>query len=678
MASHRILFSRPWLTLWGATISLALGCGASPGPEGGSAVEPNDVRSVDRHGANATVITMPPRPPGAPGDSGDVSAVVGHWYVNRGNERFELALDVEAGRLAGSMTREGSPATPLAVEQATWDRDFGLLRFRAHENGEWRSYLLHVADGTLIGRYGAEAGARTMRIASQSGHVMGWRSETFDADIAPRVFDLVLDDGRFARLRIDRDAVDSSIFTGELKVQGDTVKWGDAELPAQPIYVRRWDGQQLVFDMPIGTVRQRFTAMVHGRNLTGSIAEGTAEPLKFTGSRANVLTYGLREKSPEARKEWQDRVRRSLYRLMMAGNPAPLDTAVTVTERPLFGAGQMDAARDDNSTSWPQQYQLSDVVFAHTLPNPSGSDPLIRRGHGFLAVPTEPPPADGYSVVLSLNGHGGSAQQQVQSDGIYWYGDAFARRGYVVLAIDVSHRPPHESGGTYWYPADGDSPETGNHAHPAIAAPGFDSDWAENGERVWDAMRGIDFLLSQPSVNPNRIIVTGLSMGGEITELVAALDPRVTIAIAASAPPDLALMPVHGNHGCWQWTHGNATEFIEMSDFLALAAPRRVVLESGKWDYTYSSYTWPYAVEKENAWRARIAYGTDATNLLHYIHQGDHQYRVGDSTVDSPYPAYIQVPQQIAPPVARKRTIDWELDGETVSIEQTLFDYLAR
>ncbi|MET0593628.1 MAG: dienelactone hydrolase family protein, partial [Polyangiaceae bacterium] len=290
----------------------------------------------------------------------------------------------------------------------------------------------------------------------------------------------------------------------------------------------------------------------------------------------------------------------------------------------------------------------------------------------------EPPPPEGYSIVLSLNGHGGSAQQQVQSDGIFWYGDAFARRGYVVLAVDISHRPPSESGGHYWYPVDGDSPETGNHAHPAIAAPGFDSDWAENGERVWDAMRGIDFLLSQPSVNPNRIIVTGLSMGGEITEIVTALDPRVTIAIPASAPPDLALMPVHGNHPCWQWSHGNATEFIEMSDFLALAAPRRVVLESGKTDYTYSSYAWPYAVEKENAWRARIAYGDDATNLLHYVHSGDHQFRVGDSSDDSPYPAYIQVPQQIAPPVSRRRTIDWELDGETVSIEQTLFDYLAR
>jgi hypothetical protein len=657
---------------------VALGCGSSAGPEPVGIIGPTDARTVDRNAANGSVITMPRRPPWTI-DSSDVSAVVGHWYVNRGTDRFELVLDVEAGRLVGTMTREGSTSAALAVEQATWDRNFGTLRFRAHEAGEWRSYVLHVVDGTLVGRYSADAGGHPTPIVAQGGHMMGWRRETFDADIAPRVFDLTIGAGRYARLRIDRDSADPTVLSGELKITGDNIVWGDAELPAQPIFIRRWDGQQLVFDMLAGTTRQRFTAQVHGRNMTGTITDGGGgEPLKFSGSRGNVLTYGLRAKTPEARKEWQERVRRALYSLMMDGNPAPLDTSATVSERPVFAAKQIEAARDDDSASWPQNYRLWDVVFAHKLPNPHGREPLTRGGHGFLAVPNAPPPADGYGIVLALNGHGGSAQLQMQSDGIFWYGDAFSRRGYVVLALDISHRPPSESGGHYDGPVDGDSPETGNHAHPAIAAAGFDTDWTENGERVWDAMRGIDFLLSQPSVNPNRLFVTGLSMGGEITEIVAALDQRVAVAVAASAPPDLALMPVHGNHPCWQWTYGNANEFIDMSDFLALAAPRRVVVESGKSDWTYSSYMLPYAVEKENAWRARIAYGDDATNFLHYVHPGDHQYRVGDSSDESSSPAYLQIPRQIAPPVARRPAIDWQLDGETVSIDQTLFDYLSR
>jgi hypothetical protein len=92
----------------------------------------------------------------------------------------------------------------------------------------------------------------------------------------------------------------------------------------------------------------------------------------------------------------------------------------------------------------------------------------------------------------------------------------------------------------------------------------------------------------------------------------------------------------------------------------------------------YSSYATPYAVDKENAWRVRVAYGDEAENFVHYLHSGGHQYRVGDSSNDSPSPVYIQVPQRIAPPGVRSRPVDWEVDGDTVSLDRTLFDLLAR
>jgi hypothetical protein len=390
------------------------------------------------------------------------------------------------------------------------------------------------------------------------------------------------------------------------------------------------------------------------------------------------LSYGLRVKTNEQRREWQERVRRILYRMIMAGNPAPLTTTATVSARPLLPDDDIPGSRDDDSARWPKLYGLSDVVLDHTLPNPYGPEPLRRRVHGILAVPTTPPPPEGYSLVVSLNGHDGSAEQQFQSGGIFWYGDAYARRGYMVLALDVSHRPPAESGGRYGEPVDGDSPETGNHAHPAIAAPGLESDWSDDGERTWDAMRGIDFLLSQKSINASQIIVTGLSLGAEVTEIVTALDPRVTTAVPSGAPPDLPLMNFHFNHGCWNWMHGEAIDYIDMSDYLALSAPRQVILESGKWDFVFSSMATPYAVDKENAWRARVAYGDDAENFVHYLHSGGHQYRFGDSSADSPSPEYIQVPQRIAPPGVRTRAVDWEVDGETVSLDRTLFDLLAR
>jgi hypothetical protein len=167
-------------------------------------------------------------------------------------------------------------------------------------------------------------------------------------------------------------------------------------------------------------------------------------------------------------------------------------------------------------------------------------------------------------------------------------------------------------------------------------------------------------------------------MGGEVTEIVAALDPRVSIAIPSGAPPDLSLMGPHGNHPCWQWTNGDATEYIDMSDYLSLIAPRPVILETGKLDNTYSSYATPYAVEKENAWRARIAFGGDSANFVHDLHDGAHQYRVNDVSNENPNPVFIQVPQVIAPPGARRRSTAWEVNGETSSLDETLFDYLAR
>ncbi|OGV50263.1 MAG: hypothetical protein A2X49_15065 [Lentisphaerae bacterium GWF2_52_8] len=48
--------------------------------------------------------------------------------------------------------------------------------------------------------------------------------------------------------------------------------------------------------------------------------------------------------------------------------------------------------------------------------------------------------------------------------------------------------------------------------------------------RVWDALRGLDYLLSRPEVDSTRVGVTGNSGGGTLSSYVAALDPRVTMA----------------------------------------------------------------------------------------------------------------------------------------------------
>lgn len=59
---------------------------------------------------------------------------------------------------------------------------------------------------------------------------------------------------------------------------------------------------------------------------------------------------------------------------------------------------------------------------------------------------------------------------------------------------------------------------------------------------TWDAMRGVDYLLSRPDVDGNRIAAAGCSGGGCITTYVGALDPRVKAAAPACFLNSLRLL----------------------------------------------------------------------------------------------------------------------------------------
>jgi cephalosporin-C deacetylase-like acetyl esterase len=52
---------------------------------------------------------------------------------------------------------------------------------------------------------------------------------------------------------------------------------------------------------------------------------------------------------------------------------------------------------------------------------------------------------------------------------------------------------------------------------------------------IWDAKRAIDYLVSRPDVDADRIAATGCSGGGALTTLIGALDPR----LKPSLPPAL-------------------------------------------------------------------------------------------------------------------------------------------
>jgi len=106
-----------------------------------------------------------------------------------------------------------------------------------------------------------------------------------------------------------------------------------------------------------------------------------------------------------------------------------------------------------------------------------------------------------------------------------------ARKGYVVLAYD-----PFGQGERIEYPGTrpGQSALGGGTSEHEYAGRRLILLGANFGLfRAWDGIRGIDYLLTRPEVDPDRIGCCGQSGGGTLTQFLAALDSRIRVAVVS-------------------------------------------------------------------------------------------------------------------------------------------------
>jgi dienelactone hydrolase len=124
-------------------------------------------------------------------------------------------------------------------------------------------------------------------------------------------------------------------------------------------------------------------------------------------------------------------------------------------------------------------------------------------------------------AVLALHGTGGS------KDGMRPWLNDLARRGFIAVAIDARYHGDRSGGakGAAAYVAAVTrawrTPEGERHEHPFY----YDT--------CWDIWRTADYLESRDDVDPKRIGVIGVSMGGIETWLAAAADERFAVAVPA-------------------------------------------------------------------------------------------------------------------------------------------------
>lgn len=96
------------------------------------------------------------------------------------------------------------------------------------------------------------------------------------------------------------------------------------------------------------------------------------------------------------------------------------------------------------------------------------------------------------------------------------------------------------------------------------------------GMMVYDSLRGLDYLLSRPDVDPARIATVGMSMGSTMAWWVAALDERIKVTVDICCLTDFQALLAADNlkgHGVYYYVPGLLKHFTA-SQINALIAPR--------------------------------------------------------------------------------------------------------
>lgn len=104
-------------------------------------------------------------------------------------------------------------------------------------------------------------------------------------------------------------------------------------------------------------------------------------------------------------------------------------------------------------------------------------------------------------------------------------------KGYVVLALDPMGQGERSE---YFDPVTKENTVYVAVAqHHYVGRPAFLVDWSLSGLRTWDCIRAVDYLVSRPEVDKDKLAAVGNSGGGQMAFLITAVDERIKVCAAA-------------------------------------------------------------------------------------------------------------------------------------------------
>jgi cephalosporin-C deacetylase-like acetyl esterase len=213
-----------------------------------------------------------------------------------------------------------------------------------------------------------------------------------------------------------------------------------------------------------------------------------------------------------------------------------------------------------------------------------------------------------FPAIVIAPGHGAQGKA---SD--FVFASTFVKNGFVVLSYD-----PIGQGERLQYldPKTGESlatRSTGEHAEAALQPTLFGDAIARY--FVGDAISAVDYLVSRPDVDADRIGAFGCSGGGADTALLSALDTRIKATGTACYITSFdMLMPSVGPQDAEQSIPGFLAAGLDLADWIELAAPRPYAIISTTEDM------FPYAGAQRTEAEVRSFYRLfQADNNLEFI-----------------------------------------------------------